>query len=153
MIPNKPMQNSSSSGLAYNPEAAQPDTIIFAYALPAGLRGRIRHWFRGISNPQNPPCKLYALTHTTWGMAREWREFYRLIPLPKQEIYQGQTITLSSPYSSSTPCIMLRSGANLSEVVSSEEIEALQTIAELRQILIARLDLASDFELLSINLN
>jgi hypothetical protein len=129
--------------------------IVFVYAMRSGMINKIKAWARGIYAPQAPHCRLYALTHNAWGMDREWRHFYRLLPMPKQDWYLDQMQQLTPKVSVNAPGILLQpgGGSELIELISETEITACESISDLRKLLISKLNLATDFELLGITFN
>lgn len=133
-----------------NAEVVNPE-LLFVYDMQSGFVNRVRNWMRGIYAPHPPVCRLYALTHNAWGMDGEWQSFFRLLPMPKREIFSDQLVANGMNASSQTPSIFKReANGDLVEIVGAAELNQIENIAQLRRVLTAKLNLQSDFELLGI---
>lgn len=109
--------------------------LVFVYNAESGLFNTLSDVAHKMFSPQTYACNLCALTHSTFGMRREWREFLdglgvRLEFLHADELrirYGLEGITL--------PSILRKRGANLEEFVDAAAINSCRTLDELKRVI------------------
>ncbi len=115
-------------------------TLIFVYN---GDSGRLNWLFdvaHKLFSPSTYPCKLCAVTHSAFSMQQEWRTFLAQLPTDFIHLHRDEFEQRFGLSNLQYPAILaVDSNAGFSELVSSQEINVITSLAELTTLVIDRL--------------
>jgi hypothetical protein len=110
-------------------------TLIFVYNADSGLFNTLTDVAHKIFSPQTYSCNLCALTHSNFGMRKEWKKFIETLKLPVQFLHADELKALDSVGNISLPVVLIREGERIETLVDADLINACQNIDELKQLI------------------
>jgi hypothetical protein len=113
--------------------------LVFVYNAESGLFNTLSDVAHKILSPDTYACNLCALTHTTFGMRREWREFLERLDARTEFLHADELRSRYGLTGLSLPAILRRRGASLEEFADAAAINSCRTLDELKQLITARL--------------
>lgn len=86
--------------------------------------------------PSTYSCNLCTLTHSNFGMKKEWKEFLQSIGFEKSFLYKDDFSRKYREYSGFIPpSVFIEDGKILYELISATELSSYHSLPELRQAL------------------
>ncbi|HEY0082087.1 MAG TPA: hypothetical protein VGB61_04800 [Pyrinomonadaceae bacterium] len=113
--------------------------LVFVYNAESGLFNTLSDIAHKILSPETYACNLCALTHTTFGMRREWREFLERLDARTEFLHADELLSRYGLTGLSLPAILRRRGASLEEFADAAAINSCRTLDELKRLIAARL--------------
>ena len=115
------------------------ERLVFVYNADSGLFNTLSDMAHKLLFPQSYSCRLCALTHGVFSMHRQWCEFlshldYELEFLHRDEFsqrYPGQDLDL--------PAILKKVDNGLQVVISTQELQSIDSLDQLQTILLKKL--------------
>lgn len=120
-------------------DSAGETALVFVYNAESGLFNTLSDVAHKLFSPQTYACNLCALTHSTFGMRREWREFLDGLGVHLEFLHADELLSRYGLTGMSLPSILRKRGANLEEFVDAAAINSCRTMDELKQIITERL--------------
>ncbi len=117
---------------------AQP-ILVFVYNAESGLFNTLSDVAHKILSPDTYACNLCALTHTTFGMRREWREFLERLDARTEFLHADELRSRYGLTGLSLPTILRRRGTSLEEFADAAALNSCRTLDELKRLIAARL--------------
>jgi hypothetical protein len=116
-------------------------TLIFVYNADSGLFNTLTGIAHKIFSPQTYACHLCALTHSNFGMRKEWKQFIETLKLPVQFLHANELTAGSNVGSLTLPVILVREGEKIEILVDADVIKGCQNIGELKRVIEKQLTL------------
>jgi hypothetical protein len=117
----------------------QTPTLIFVYNADSGRINALLDMGHKIISPSTYSCSLCALTHSTFRMKDEWKQFVQGLSLPVEFLHRDELLARHGPRDDKLPAVFLKTNGGLQSLLASHEIEACATLGELRARLVERL--------------
>lgn len=114
-------------------------TLVFVYNADGGLFNALGDVAHKIFSPETYACNLCALTHTAFGMRREWKEFLESLDARTEFLHADELRSRYGLTEISLPAILRRRDASLEEFADSAAINSCTTLDELKQVITDRL--------------
>ncbi|HEX8632530.1 MAG TPA: hypothetical protein VF703_00095 [Pyrinomonadaceae bacterium] len=114
-------------------------TLVFVYNADGGLFNTLSDVAHKILSPDTYACNLCALTHTTFGMRREWKEFLASLDARTEFLHADELRARHGIAGLALPAILRRRGATLEEFVDAAAINSCRTLDELQRVITDRL--------------
>lgn len=109
-------------------------SLIFAYNADSGLFNAVTDLAHKAFSPQTYQCNLCALTHSTFGMRRDWRVFLEALEMEVEFLHADE---LKSRYRISgvpLPAVFKKEGSGLELLIGADSINRCRTIDELKRL-------------------
>jgi hypothetical protein len=117
--------------------------IVFVYNADGGLFNALSDVAHKIFSPETYACNLCALTHTPFGMRREWREFIERLDARTEFLHADELRSRYGLTGLSLPVILRRRrGATLEVFADADTINSCRTLDELKRAITGRLPAA-----------
>jgi hypothetical protein len=113
--------------------------LVFVYNAESGLFNTLSDVAHKIFSPQTYACNLCALTHTAFGMRREWKEFLASLDARLEFLHADELRRRYGVAGLALPAILRKRGATLAEFVDAAAINACATLDELKGLIAGRL--------------
>lgn len=110
-------------------------TLIFVYNADSGLFNTMTDMAHKIFSPQTYSCNLCALTHSNFGMRKEWKHFIESLKLPVQFLHGNELKARYSAVSLSLPLVLIEEDEKIEVLVDSDAINGCRSIDELKQVI------------------
>ena len=113
--------------------------LVFVYNADSGLVNTLLDIGHKIVSPQTYSCNLCAITHSTFKMRDEWKQFVAQLDCPVEFLHRDE---LQKQYGSkdiSLPAIFLKTASGLQPCIGQEEINCCHSLAELEHLVRQRL--------------
>lgn len=107
--------------------------LVFVYNADSGLFNTLSDVAHKLFAPQTYACNLCALTHSTFGMRREWREFLESLDARLEFLHADELRSRYELTQLALPSILRRRGATLEEWLDAAAINSCRTLDELKQ--------------------
>jgi hypothetical protein len=118
-------------------ESNQSSTaLVFVYNANSGLFNTVTDIAHKALSPQTYQCNLCALTHSTFGMRKSWKQFLQTLGMPLEFLHADELQTKYYVSEVPLPAVFTKDGDRLKLLISAESINACQTIGELKQLII-----------------
>jgi hypothetical protein len=114
-------------------------SLVFVYNADSGLFNTLSDVAHKMFAPQTYSCNLCALTHSTFGMRREWREFLESLDARLEFLHADELRSRYGLTNLALPSILRNRGAALEELVDAAAIKSCRTMDELKQAITSRL--------------
>ena len=113
---------------------AEP-TLIFVYNADSGVFNLAADIAHKIFSPQTYSCNLCAITHSTFGMKNEWREYLATLKVPFEFLHADELKAKHRIEAADLPGVFRRENSNLKLIIDSAAINACRTIDDLKRII------------------
>lgn len=115
-------------------------TLIFVYNAESGLFNTLSDVAHKIFSPQTYACNLCALTHATFGVRREWKEFLESLDARTEFLHADELRRSRYDVEElALPAILLEHGARLEVFVDAAAINSCRTLDELKRLISSKL--------------
>jgi len=123
--------------------SAKTDQLVFIYNADSGLFNTMTDIAHKVFSPKTYQCSLCMITHGSFSMRNQWKEFIKSLPCPieylhKDEFRQDDYLK-NEVQSLDFPLILSRSGDQYSIFLNAGSIDACQDIDELIELIRSRL--------------
>lgn len=108
--------------------------LVFVYNADSGLVNTLLDIGHKIVSPHTYSCNLCALTHSTFSMRDEWKQFVAQLDCPMEFLHRDELAQRYGLRDVPLPAIFLKTEAGLRLWIGQEEINRCQSLAELKQL-------------------
>jgi hypothetical protein len=117
---------------------AHETKLVFVYNANSGLFNTLSDVAHKIFSPATYACNLCALTHTPFGMRREWQDFITSLNTPVEFLHADEFKAKYQAAGVALPAVFQKEDGQLKVWLDSNAINSCQTLAELKQLLASR---------------
>jgi hypothetical protein len=114
-------------------------TLVFVYNADSGLVNTLLDIGHKIVSPKTYSCNLCAITHSTFSMRDEWKQFVAQIGCPVEFLHRDELAEQYGMRDVGLPAVFRRNNGTLETWITREEINRCRTLGELAQLVRARL--------------
>lgn len=114
--------------------------LVFVYNADSGF-GIVKDFFHKILRPETYPCNLCGLTYGNFSIKKEWKEFIENLEVPVEFLHRNQFMKRFVLKDVEFPSAFIERDSNISLLISDEEINRLQSLTELKELVIRKLDM------------
>ena len=107
-------------------------TLIFVYNADSGLFNTMADVAHKIFSPATYACNLCALTHTTFGMRQDWKQFLETLDRPLEFLHADELRSRHGVADVPLPAVFKQEGAKLTVAIDADAINACRTLDDLR---------------------
>jgi hypothetical protein len=116
-----------------------PSSLVFVYQAQSGLFNGLIDMAHKTFSPQTYQCHLCALTYSTFGMRKEWKQFLETLNLPCEFLHADELRRQYGASDTPLPAIFQKKGGKLELWIDADAINACRTIDDLKQLITDRL--------------
>ena len=109
-------------------------TLVFVYNADSGLVNTLLDIGHKIVSPQTYNCNLCAITHSTFKMRDEWKQFVAQLNCPVEFLHRDELAERYGLRDIPLPAIFLKMATGLQPWIGREEINRCQSLAELKRL-------------------
>jgi hypothetical protein len=109
--------------------------IVFVYNADSGVFNLLSDIAHKIFSPQTYACNLCALTHSNFGMKKEWKEYLDSLENPLEFLHGDEFKSKYKFEKTELPAVFIEENNSLKEIVSVEQINKSQSIQDLKFII------------------
>jgi hypothetical protein len=113
--------------------------LIFVYNANSGLFNTLSDVAHKIFSPQTYPCNLCAITHSTLGVRKEWKQFLSSLDSPLEFLHADELKAHYGIMGVPLPAIFRRDGENMEVLIDANSINACGTVDDLKQLILSKL--------------
>ncbi len=114
-------------------------TLIFVYNANSGLFNTLTDMAHKIFAPATYACNLCALTHSNFGMRKEWKQFIEGLGRAVEFLHADELKQRYGLEGVPLPAILWKEGEHLREWIGAAAINACRTVSELEQLILRKL--------------
>ncbi len=114
-------------------------SLVFVYHADSGLFHALTDMAHKTFSPQTYQCNLCALTYSTFGMRKSWKQFLETLDLPFEFLHADQWKQRYGGLSTPLPAIFMKKTGRLELWIDADAINACRTIGDLKQLIKNRL--------------
>jgi len=115
-------------------------TLVFVYNADSGFFNLAADIAHKIFSPQTYNCNLCALTHGAFKMNNEWRHYLDALDAHLEFLHADEfKARHPAEIAEKLPAVFSKENGALKSLISADEINSCRTVAELQQIINARL--------------
>ncbi|HEY0378358.1 MAG TPA: hypothetical protein VGC87_15690 [Pyrinomonadaceae bacterium] len=115
------------------------DALVFVYNAESGLFNTIGDMSHKIFSPETYQCNLCALTHSTLGMRKGWKQFLETLGRPSEFLHADELRGLYSVSDVPLPAVFTKEDGSLKLRVDASEIQGCRTLDDLMELVRKRL--------------
>lgn len=114
--------------------------ILFVYNADAPLLVQFKDFIHKIVSPETYPCSLCQITFGNLGMKRAWRRFVQNLPYPAVFLHRDELVGENPQLlEHQLPAIFVEEGAEITLMVSAEDLNQTADLPALQELVLARL--------------
>jgi len=113
---------------------ADKSMLVFVYNADSGLVNTLLDIGHKIVSPQTYSCNLCALTHSTFSMRDEWKQFVAHLDCQIEFLHRDELSERYGLHDVALPAIFLKIPTGLQPWIGQEEINRCHSLAELKQL-------------------
>ena len=115
--------------------------LIFVYNADSGLVNTLLDIGHKIVSPQTYACNLCAITHSTFKMRDEWKQFIAQLGCPVDFLHRDELARKYGIRDTPLPAIFRRTETGLEEWIGQEAINRCRTLNELKHLIQEKLEM------------
>ncbi len=124
-------------------ESGRPDmdtpTLIFVYNADSGLVNTLLDIGHKIVSPKTYSCNLCAITHSTFSMRDEWKQFVAGLSVPIEFLHRDELEKKYGMRAVELPAVFRRNNGALETWITREEINRCRSLEDLAQLVRTKL--------------
>jgi len=109
-------------------------TLIFVYNADSGFVNTLLDIGHKIVSPQTYACNLCAITHSTFSMRDEWKQFIDGLKLPIEFLHRDELARQYGINGVALPAVFRKTDAGLQEWISCKEISGCDSLDDLKRL-------------------
>ncbi len=109
--------------------------LIFVYNSDSGFLNTLFDIGHKLVSPATYSCRLCSLTHSTFRMRRDWREFVGRLGVPVEFLHRDEFIGRYGPASAELPAVYLKSESGPVLSIRHDEIGACGSLGDLQHLI------------------
>jgi len=113
--------------------------LVFVYNADADLFNALTDMAHKIFAPETYSCNLCAITHSHFGMRKEWKQFLSNLDLPFEFLHRDELKDRYGIDGVPLPAVFKKDSENLEVWIDADSINACRTIDDLEQIIMDKL--------------
>jgi hypothetical protein len=114
---------------SYMPDST---TLLFLHNLDSGVLQPLQDYSRSKSAASGAAaCTLSTLTLSPVGIKKEWKRFLKDLKIPSRSLDRNEFLSEFGRRSITFPVVLLKSGTELSVLISTEELNACRNLSDL----------------------
>lgn len=113
--------------------------LVFVYNADSGLFNTLTDIAHKVFAPETYSCNLCAITYGNFGMRAEWKEYLESLAAEFAFLHRDELAQQHPDLAVELPAIFRQEGERLVPWISAAEINACGTIADLKQLISAKL--------------
>jgi hypothetical protein len=117
-------------------EKAAP--LVFVYNADSGLFNALTDLAHKTFAPQTYQCHLCALTYSTLGMRRSWKQFLETLNRPYEFLHADELKRLYDVSETPLPAVFEREEERLKLLIAAQTINACGTLDDLKELITDR---------------
>jgi len=113
--------------------------LIFVYNADSGFFNSLTDTAHKLLSPDTYSCNLCSISHGSFGMKKEWKEFLHSIEYPLEFLHRNE---LSKKYNISKinlPAILIKDNGTPKILIDSESINTCKSIVDLKELIKSKL--------------
>lgn len=114
-------------------------TLIFVYNADSGFVNTLLDIGHKIVSPQTYACNLCAITHSTFNMRDEWKNFVAGLGVPVEFLHRDELEKQYGLRALELPVVFRVNNGVLEPWINREEINRCRSLADLEQLINSRL--------------
>jgi len=114
-------------------------TLIFVYNAESGLFNALTDIAHKAFSPETYSCNLCALTHSNFGMRKEWKQFIESLDRQTEFLHSDELKLKYGVEGIALPAIFSKEDGKVEEWITAQEINSCKTMNELKTIIIEKL--------------
>lgn len=115
-------------------------TLIFVYNADSGVFNLAADIAHKIFSPQTYSCNLCAITHSTFGMKNEWRDYLKTLKVPFEFLHADELKAEYKIKAADLPAVYAKENNGLKMIIDATTINACRTIDDLKRIVNEKLE-------------
>jgi hypothetical protein len=109
--------------------------LVFVYNAESGLFNLAADMAHKAFSPQTYQCHLCALTHSTFGMRKGWKQFLETLKRPLEFLHADELRQRYSISGVPLPAVFRKDGDRLELLLDADSINRCQTLEDLQQLI------------------
>ena len=109
--------------------------IIFIYNADSGVFNLLSDIAHKIFSPQTYACNLCAITHSNFGMKKEWKEYLDSLDNPLEFLHADEFKSKYNQENINLPAIFIEKAGVLKQIADAERINNSRSIQDLKLII------------------
>lgn len=114
-------------------------TLIFVYNADSGLVNTLLDIGHKIVSPQTYACNLCAITHSTFSMRDEWKQFVAGLGVPIEFLHRDELAKQYGMRAVELPAVFRKNNDALETWITREEVNRCHSLGDLEQLIRTRL--------------
>ncbi len=108
--------------------------LVFVYNADSGFVSTLLDIGHKIVSPQTYSCNLCAITHSTFSMRDEWKNFVAGLGVPVEFLHRDELAERHGLSDVPLPATFLKTEDGLKQWISREEIDRCRSLDELKRL-------------------
>jgi len=114
-------------------------TLVFVYNADSGFVNTLLDIGHKIVSPQTYTCNLCAITHSTFSMRDEWKQFVARLSMPVEFLHRDELGKKYGIRDVALPAVFLKNNGTLNAWITREEINRCDSLGDFERLVRAKL--------------
>ncbi len=115
-------------------------TLLFVYNADSGTLNALKDAIHKVVKPSTYPCSLCAVTYGNLGIKRDWKTFISGLRVPAEFLHRDEFCAQYDCKDVTYPVAFLMENGKRTELISTEEMNATNTLDEMINLVSQKLD-------------
>ncbi|MCH7546827.1 MAG: hypothetical protein IID30_10550 [Planctomycetes bacterium] len=115
-------------------------TLLFVYNADRGMFNTLSDMAHKVFSPRTYSCNLCALTHSTFSMRGEWKEFIESLGVELEFLHRDEFRKIEGASEEELPAIFSKQDEKMEILADAASINACKTMDELKDLIRERLE-------------
>ena len=116
-----------------NSEEVEKPKLVFVYNADSGVFNLFADIAHKIFSPATYACNLCALTHTNFGMKKDWKAFLESLNRSLEFLHADEFQTKYEFGKVELPAVFAESGGDLNLIINAAEINSCESLDDLKR--------------------
>lgn len=109
--------------------------LVFVYNADSGAFNLLTDIAHKMFSPQTYSCNLCALTHSNFGMRKEWRDYLAALGKPLKFFHADEFKDKYPSETANLPAIFIEENGSLKQLADSEQINCSRSVQDLKSLI------------------
>lgn len=108
--------------------------LVFVYNADSGLVNTLLDIGHKIVSPQTYNCNLCALTHSTFSIRSEWKDFIEQLGVPVEFLHRDELSRQHDIHGVALPAVFRKTDGRLQELINRNQIDHCHSLDDLKRL-------------------
>jgi hypothetical protein len=121
----------------------EDEKLVFIYNADSGLINAVKDYFHKRRSPETYQCNLCMQTFGAISMKKDWKSYVKNLDISAEFLHKDEFEKTYDVKGAKYPSAYYKNGSNMKLVISQEEMDAVNSLEELKDLVSKKLNTTS----------